>query len=389
MRSKFRFMALFVLATSCSTIDIGDKTSGLPTIPKDAVFSKSGQMFRTGLVIPKDTKNLKFRRVAVELGLPEEFDWRQKAELAPVENQGSCGSCWAFSTSATFQDVRRIFGGKDDLSEQYLLSCAKPNDWSCNGGFFAHDAHMSPKGSVLASEYPYTATDSLCRSNINYKWKLTSWSYISQTPTTDEIKSAIYKYGPISVGVAVDSDFSSYSGGIFEDTGYRQHNHAVNIVGWGKDFWIMRNSWGQSWGEGGYMRIKFGANGIGEWANYVVYDDKQPDPGPSPDPDPNPDPGPCDPQPYADTGYGDLVNVRYGQIMFLGTKERAGHRYYWTAEPAFDNNAQPQAGMIKYRPRITKRLTVHAVTQCGEATDSVTIKVGNAYRETVKPEIEY
>jgi hypothetical protein len=348
-------------------------------------------MYRTGLVIPKDTKKIKFQSVAVEYGLPDEFDWRAKVQLSPIENQGSCGSCWAFSTAATFQDVKRIFGEKDDLSEQYLLSCANPAEWSCNGGFFAHDAHMSPRGAVSAAEYPYTGTDSTCRTDVNYQWRLSSWAYVSENPTVDQIKSTIYKYGPVSVGVAADNAFSSYSGGIFQGSGSTQLNHAVNIVGWGKGYWIMRNSWGASWGEGGYMRIKWGANGIGAWLNYVVYN-QNPDPGPDPDPNPDPDPEPpppCDPQPYADTGFGEIVKVRLNTVINLGTRPRPGTRYFWTAEPAFDNGAVPQQPQIKYRPRVTKKLTVHAVTRCGEAQDSVMIEVLAPYRAEIKPEVEY
>jgi hypothetical protein len=369
-------LALFVI--NCST-----SPSREDKLPKDAVVSKSGQIFRTGLIVPMNFKPLRIVKAHLGEDLPATFDWRDKVTLSPIENQGSCGSCWAFSTAATFQDVKRIFGETEDLSEQYLLSCANPSQWSCNGGFFAHDAHKSPRGGVLASEYPYTAKDTTCKSSINYRWKLSSWAYLQggENPTVDEIKAAIYKYGPVSVGVAVDDSFSSYTGGIFQGTGFTNLNHAVNIVGWGDGYWIMRNSWGTSWGENGYMRLKFGANGIGAWANFIIYN-KSPDPGPSPDPQPTPDPTPtpdpepdCTPKPIADTGYGDSIKVRAGSTIILGSREKAGHTYYWTAEPSFDNNARPETPKIKYKPRITKRLTVHAVTICGEATDSVTVNV--------------
>jgi hypothetical protein len=295
------------------------------------------------------------------------------------------------STSATFQDVKRIFGEKDDLSEQYLLSCTKPGEWNCaNGGFFAHDMHMSPKGAVLASEYPYTGTDSACRSGLNHRWKLSSWAYLpgGENPSVDEIKAAIYKYGPVSIGVAADSAFSNYSGGIFQGSGATELNHAVNLVGWGEGYWILRNSWGAGWGENGFMRIRWTANKVGAWANFIVYNKEPEPPGPGPDPDPNPDPEPCDPQPYADTGYGDSIKVRVGATVYLGTKARPGHYYYWTAEPAFDNGAVPKEAKIKYSPRITKRLTVHAVTQCGEATDSVTVNAMKSYNLEMKPEVD-
>jgi hypothetical protein len=374
--------ALFILAAlflgGCATQDVDQKY---------LLKADDGKTYATGLKIPMGFTPQVVKSVKVK-ALPATFDWRQKVQLSPIENQGSCGSCWAFSTAATFQDVKRIFGETEDLSEQYLLSCANPQEWSCNGGFFAHDAHKSPRGGVLASEYPYTASDSACKSGLNYRWKLTSWAYLpgGEYPSVDEIKSAIYTYGPVSVGVAADNAFSNYRSGIFQGSGSTQLNHAVNLVGWGDGYWIMRNSWGTGWGESGYMRIKFGANGIGAWANYVVYNkapdpEPNPNPEPTPDPEPNPDPEPCSPEPYASTGYGDSVKIKSGQQIILGTPQKEGHTYYWTAEPAFDNGARPTTPKIKYQPRITKRVTLHAVTQCGEATDSVTVKVVRGYQQ--------
>ena len=394
MKHLLHFMALFSMLslTSCSTVDISQDKPLITVIPKDAILSSSGKMYRTGLKVPVGFKPKNIIKADLGEDLPATFDWRTKVQLSPIENQGSCGSCWSFSTTATFQDVKRIFGETEDLSEQYLLSCANPSEWSCNGGFFAHDAHKDPRGAVLASEYPYTGTDSACKSGLNYRWKLTSWAYLpgGETPSVNEIKAAIYKYGPVSVGVAADSAFSNYTGGIFRGSGSTQLNHAVNLVGWGTDHWIMRNSWGTGFGEGGYMRIAFNANGIGAWTNFIVYnkEPEPPGPGPDPDPNPNPDPEPCSPQPYADTGYGDAIKVRVGAQVFLGTKARPGTYYYWTAEPDFDNGGKPVEAKIKYRPRVTKRLTVHAVTQCGEATDSVTVHAMQGYRSQAVPELD-
>lgn len=372
---------LLILMLGCSVDDQKFESK----IPQDAVFSKSGEMYRTGLIIPKDIKKPGPFKQSTLMGLPEEFDWRSVTELSPIEDQGpNCGSCWAFSTAATFQDVMRITKNeKFDLSEQYLLSCAKPGQWTCNGGFFAHDAHMSPKGSVMASEYPYTATDSACKPVI-YRWKLGSWQFIAENPTVDQMKTAIYKYGPISVGVAADSAFTSYRGGIFMGSGSTLTNHAVNIVGWGKGFWIVRNSWGTRWGENGWMRIAFGANKIGEWANYVIYD-KLPDPTPNPTPQPTPvpptpvptpiPPSGCSPQPVADTGVADTIQVRSGQTINLGAQPRKDTVYFWLATPPFNNTAVAQTSKLQYKPEMTKTLKIYAVTRCGLASDSVTVQL--------------
>lgn len=258
--------------------------------------------------------------------------------------------------------------------------------WGCNGGFFAYNYMMAPKGSILESDYPYTGTDSACKSGLNYKWKIKNWAYLPggdyAGDNIEQMKIALMQFGPLGVGIAVDDALQNYRGGIFRDTGFRQLNHAVNIVGWndnnGDGYWIMRNSWGTGWGIQGYGHIAYKANGIGAWSNYVVPEDGEPNPppppppGPEPKPEPTPDPG-CQPQPYAYTGYPDQINVRQGQQIIIGTKARPGHTYRWEANPPFDNNGRPLTAQIKYTPRITKRLTVFATTRCGTAFHGTTV----------------
>lgn len=391
MERFFRFLSLaavFLLLGGCATVDQEQNV----TILK----STSGKTFYTGLQVPKNFKpeNVKSAIDGLRGDLPAEFDARVKGFKKP-ENQGSCGSCWAFSMSATVQDSYKYQTGKDfDTSEQHVLSCTKPGEWTCGGGFFDYNRHMTPYGGVTGASWPYSGTDESCKGGLNHQLKIKSWNYLpgGENPSVAEIKAAIYRYGIVSVGVAADNAFSNYSGGVFNDSGSRQLNHAVNLVGWSDsgNYWILKNSWGSGWGiEGGYMKIKWGANGVGTWANYVVIGDDVPPPNPDPEPQPDPDPKPCSPQPYADTGYGDSISVRAGQQVILGTKPRPGHFYWWTAEPAFDNNGRPDAAQIKYRPRITKRLTVWARTQCGTATDSVTVKaMANFRSKKLKPELE-
>jgi hypothetical protein len=380
----FSVFFLSLIMGSCSTAK--KENFAEPPQYSNTVKDSAGNVFYTGLKIPMGFKPTNIvSALKTQVGaLPETFDWRTKVALAPVEIQGSCGSCWAMSSSATFQDVLRIKGEVRDLSEQYLLSCTKPGEWNCaNGGFFAHDMHMAPRGGVDARDYPYTGTDSPCKSGLTYHQKITRWAYLpgGENPSIDEIKAALIQYGPLSVGVAVDSAFSSYTGGVFRDTGYRQMNHAVNIVGWGTDHWIMRNSWG-NWGESGYMRIAFGANGIGGWANFVEYvgtgpgPDPQPTPTPDPTPPPPPPPGPdCKPAPVASTGFGASIWLKAGQGVKIGMKGRANTTYLWTAEPAFDGGAVPTAPMINFKPSISKTLTIHAKNPCGEATATTRVNV--------------
>jgi hypothetical protein len=190
-------------------------------------------------------------------------------------------------------------GGTVDLSEQYLVSC-NTSGWSCGGGWFAHDYHMDLSGqdnkgpgAVLASSDPYTGTNAACGGPYNHPYKLTSWAYVASdtpVPTTDAIKQAIYTYGPVSIAVCAGPHFQGYSGGIFntDESSYCSGsiNHAVVLVGWNDNggtngYWILRNSWGTSWGLSGYMNIAYGMSQVGYSANFVEYAGGPPNPTPA------------------------------------------------------------------------------------------------------------
>ncbi|MGO9314575.1 MAG: C1 family peptidase [Syntrophobacteraceae bacterium] len=257
----------------------------------------------TGLKVPQgwnksDAPSVKMLDAGVLL-LPAAFDWLSNG-VTPIKNQGGCGSCWAFSTVGALESKILIQGGGIvDLSEQYLVSC-NLSGWSCGGGWFAHDYHMdwpgqdnNGPGAVLTAEDHYTGTDAACKTTYDHPYSLTGWNYIDSdtpVPSTDAIKQAIYTYGPVSVAVCVGPYFEAYSGGIFNtDESSAGINHAVVLVGWndngGTDgYWILRNSWGTSWGESGYMRIGYGVSLVGYSANYIEYASGIPAPSPGPAP---------------------------------------------------------------------------------------------------------
>ncbi|MGA2223358.1 MAG: C1 family peptidase [Syntrophobacteraceae bacterium] len=258
----------------------------------------------TGLKVPtgwnkNDAPSVKMLDATVQ-ALPAAFDWRSNGGVTPIKDQGGCGSCWAFSTVGALESQILIQGGGAvDLSEQYLVSC-NLSGWSCGGGWFAHDYHMdwsgqdnNGPGAVLAAEDPYTGTDAACKVTYNHPYSLTGWNYIDSVtpvPSTEAIKQAIYTYGPVSIAVCVGPYFEGYSGGIFNtDESSAGINHAVVLVGWndngGTDgYWILRNSWGTSWGESGYMRIGYGVSQVGYAANYIEYASGIPAPSPGPAP---------------------------------------------------------------------------------------------------------
>ncbi|MFH1681723.1 MAG: C1 family peptidase [Candidatus Eisenbacteria bacterium] len=218
--------------------------------------------------------------------LPTSYNWCDLGGCTPVKSQGSCGSCWAFGTAAPLECNIKIKDGVTvNLSEQYLVSC-NSDGWSCSGGWWAHDYHhwkndpCGDNGAVLEADFPYTATDEPCGCPYPHHYWIDWWEYIGEpwgVSPTDAMKQAILDHGPISVAVDA-SGFSGYSGGVFTSCSGTSINHAVALVGWddnqGTDgVWILRNSWGASWGENGYMRIPYGCNSVGYNSCWVHYRD--------------------------------------------------------------------------------------------------------------------
>ncbi len=242
-----------------------------------------------GIIEPPDWRE-KGRFVTFEdksdKDIPAAFDWRDLGGCTPVKNQGGCGSCWAFSTVGPLECNILIQDGIEvDLSEQFLVSC-NYNGWDCEGGWFAHDYHQfrvdpcDSVGATLEEYFPYVAWDVACGCPYPKPYKIEDWAYVGPSygmASVTDMKLAIMEYGPISVGVAANGAMQSYGGGIFNgcDEEY-EINHAVVLVGWDDNqasdgIWIMRNSWGQWWGEDGYMRMPYGCSRIGYAANYVNY----------------------------------------------------------------------------------------------------------------------
>ncbi|MCA9710964.1 MAG: hypothetical protein KDK70_34300 [Myxococcales bacterium] len=216
--------------------------------------------------------------------------WSWKEFLAPPRSQGSCGSCWAFSTLAVFEGAKNITNGFDrdlDFSEQHLVDCARASDGfdigSCRGGFtvMVYD-YLQRKGAPLESQVPYKERDDTCNERLEAKDKIANWGFVDEsggTPEVDEIKAALCKWGPVSSSVFVTQAFVGYTGGVFDEMARGVPNHAVALVGWDdkRGAWLMRNSWGTWWGEDGYMWIKYGSNEIGGSAAWAMVEpDRQP-----------------------------------------------------------------------------------------------------------------
>lgn len=214
-----------------------------------------------------------FHAMAIPEDMPWDFDWRDlQGGLTPIKDQGGCGSCWAFGTTAALEQAIKIrLGQTVSLSEQEIVSCS--NYGSCLGGNFANGYQQSP-GQSLTSEFPYRAMDVRCKSGLSHQWKIKSWGYVGaqgRAPSVDELKAAIMQYGAVTVTVYADNNFQRYKSGIFNTCSNGTTNHMVALVGWNDidQVWYLRNSWGTSWGEQGYMRIKWNCSRVGEEATYV------------------------------------------------------------------------------------------------------------------------
>jgi inhibitor of cysteine peptidase len=219
-------------------------------------------------------------------GLPTAFNWCDLGGCTPVRDQGSCGSCWAFGTVGPLElNIMIREGLVQDLSEQYLVSC-NMELWGCGGGWWAHDYHQfrvpsgeDGAGAVIEAALPYVGRDDPCDPPHSHLYQVESWHFVRDewgVAPVAEIKRAIYEHGPVATAVCVNSAFQSYSGGALGGPGCTVVNHAVVLVGWDDDqgedgVWFLRNSWGQGWGEGGYMRIGYGVSKVGFGANYVMY----------------------------------------------------------------------------------------------------------------------
>jgi C1A family cysteine protease len=190
-------------------------------------------------------------------------DWRKKMAVTPIKNQGTCGSCWSFSAISTLESLYFIKKGiLKILSEQQLVDCAGSyGTYACNGGTMtAAYKYTRDYGVMLSTAYPYKGVKGTCAYKAtSLVFKNIGWVSV---PKNDQIQLAVaVSKQPVAAAVQADASvFQFYKTGIIDGTACGTAvNHGIVIVGYGtelgKDFWIIRNSWGTSWGEAGYVRI--------------------------------------------------------------------------------------------------------------------------------------
>ncbi|KAK9498921.1 hypothetical protein O3M35_003462 [Rhynocoris fuscipes] len=217
--------------------------------------------------------------------LPTFVDWRKSGAVTPIKDQGQCGSCWSFSATGALEgQYFRKTGKLLPLSEQNLMDCSTSyGNLGCNGGVpeLAFQYISDNHGIDSEDSYPYEAKNDVCRYNPIHSVS-SDRGYID-LPAGDEeaLKAAVATIGPISIAIDATSDkFHFYSEGIFDEPtcSSSELDHAVLAIGYGTaetgdDYWIVKNSWGENWGEQGFIKMARNKNnrcGIATSATYPL-----------------------------------------------------------------------------------------------------------------------
>uniref|UniRef100_A0A0D9XGV8 Uncharacterized protein n=1 Tax=Leersia perrieri TaxID=77586 RepID=A0A0D9XGV8_9ORYZ len=222
--------------------------------------------------------------VAGDGDLPASYDWRDHGAVAAVKDQGQCGSCWDFAGTAAVESINAIVTGNLlTLSEQQVLDCSGAGNCEDGGTTPGVFDYAAANGITLSCNYPaYTATDEPCRLD-GAATPLVKIDGYAAAPANNEkaMKRRVYAQ-PVTVYIEASYDFMLYTEGVFtgDDCG-TSLDHAVVVVGYGVTqsgvrYWIVRNSWGNNWGEGGYIRMirdvdaKEGVCGIAMYPYYPI-----------------------------------------------------------------------------------------------------------------------
>lgn len=203
----------------------------------------------------------------------DSVDWTEKGAVTPVKNQGSCGSCWAFSTTGALEGANFVSTGQlVSLSEQFFIDC--DTNSGCGGGWpYRAFQYAESHAACTESSYPYKARAGSCRASSCTPGIKQVTGYKSVAKSESGLMSAVTQQ-PVSVTVQAGRTMQHYKGGVLTGGCSGQINHAVLAVGYGslngQAYWKIKNSWAASWGDHGYFLLQRG--GVSRGAFCVLED---------------------------------------------------------------------------------------------------------------------
>lgn len=216
--------------------------------------------------VPKYTK---LKEDTLNIPLAPRFDWRDKNVVTPVQSQQSCGGCWAFSVVGGIESVYAIQGNAlEELSVQQVIDCSYKNQ-GCNGGSTVGALswlNQTQEKIVKTSEYPFKALTGVCHffPKSTFGVSIKGYEAYDFSGQEEEMMEKLVQWGPLVVTVDAVS-WQDYLGGVIQHhCSSQEANHAVLVTGFDRTgdvpYWIVRNSWGTSWGNEGYVYIEIGGN---------------------------------------------------------------------------------------------------------------------------------
>jgi len=276
----------------------------------DLTTTEFGERHLGGYIPSKQRLGATFLGTHVHDGnstLPDSVDWTANGAVTPVKNQGQCGSCWSFSTTGAMEGAWFLHTKKlVSLSEQQLVDCAHNGNQGCHGG--SMDAAFTfEKGVNVCTEdsYPYQGADGTCKTSCTTGIPKGGVTGLKDVAHDEQSMMSAVAQQPVSIAIEADkSVFQFYKSGVLQSMCGTNLDHGVLAVGYGelagKKYWKVKNSWGATWGQEGFILLQRGKGGSGECG--ILQDASYPVVGGSPGPAPGPTPGPSPTPPPAPTG---------------------------------------------------------------------------------------